>query len=121
MAITKLHPNAIPVGTIDGNHISNAAITQADIDTASVAYAVGGEYTKFHSAVQVITEAQELANDLGTIDLTFTELTDAIQANVFLNRQLLRPSEATISGTTVTIAQNIVVLDDEIEVSGFRR
>ena len=121
MAITKLQPNAIPTGTIDGTHIAGATITQSDIDTASVGYAVGGTYVNFHSSVQVITEAQELANDSGSITLTFTELTDAIQANVFLNRQLLRPNEVSISGTTVTIAQNVVITDDEVEVSGFRR
>lgn len=121
MALTKLQPNAIPTGTIDGTHIAESTITQSDIDSASIAFAIGGEYINFHSSVQVITSAQELLNDNGPIDLTFTELANAIQANVFLNRQLLRPNEVSISGTTVTIAQNVVITDDEIEVSGFRR
>jgi len=75
--------------------------------------------THFHSAVQSVSSSEETDNTTSTTDFTFSELTNARHYAVYINRQLLRASEYSISGTTVTIAVGIIALDDELEVTGF--
>ena len=72
----------------------------------------------FHSSEQKVTSSQATTNTSAPVDFTFSELSGAAHYNVFLNRMLLRPSEFSVSGTTVTIATGILATDDELEVSG---
>lgn len=81
--------------------------------------ALTNSFTRFHSSAQTVTSSQETTNVSATVDFTFSELTDAIHFNVYLNRLLLRPTEFSVSGTTVTIAVGVLAQDDEIEVTGF--
>lgn len=82
--------------------------------------ALTNSFTKFHSAVQTVTSSEETTNVSSTVDYTFSDLTTAINYNVFLNRTLLRPAEFSVSGSTLTIAVGILAQDDELEVSGFK-
>ena len=82
--------------------------------------ALTNSFTTFHSSAQTVTDTQETNNVSATVDYTFSELTNAIHYNVFLNRTLLRPGEFSVSGTTVTIAVGVLAVNDEIEVTGFK-
>ena len=81
--------------------------------------ALTNSFSRFHSSAQTVTSSQETTNVSATVDFTFSELTDAIHYNVFLNRTLLRPTEFSVSGTTVTISIGVLAQDDELEVTGF--
>ena len=74
--------------------------------------AVAGSMTHFHSAIQDVTNAS-------TLTYTFSELTNAIHYQVFLNRLVLRPTEYSVSGTTVTLVAGTHDISDELEVTGF--
>ena len=75
--------------------------------------------THFHSSVQTVTSSEETTNVSSTVAYTFSELTNAQHYSVFLNRQLLRPAEYTVSGTSVTVSTGVIAEGDEIEVTGF--
>ena len=75
--------------------------------------------THFHSSVQTVTSSQETTNASSTVSFTFSELSNAQHYAVFLNRQLLRPAEYSVSGTSVVIATGVIAEDDELEVTGF--
>ena len=75
--------------------------------------------THFHSSVQTVTSSEETTNVSSTVAYTFSELTNAQHYAVFLNRQLLRPAEYTVSGTSVTVSTGVIAEGDEIEVTGF--
>ena len=75
-------------------------------------------FAGFHSGIQTVTSAQSAANVSGPTNFTFAELANSVQASVYINRFLLRPTEYSISGTTVTIATGVLATDDEIEVLG---
>ena len=81
--------------------------------------ALTNSFSRFHSSAQTVTSSQETTNVSATVDFTFSELTNAIHFNVYLNRLLLRPTEFSVSGTTVTIAVGVLAQDDELEVTGF--
>ncbi len=75
--------------------------------------------SNFHSAFQSVTAAQETTNASGSVSFTFSDLTGAIQYSVFFNRTLLRPTEYSVSGTSVTFASGFGLIEgDEIEVTG---
>ncbi len=75
--------------------------------------------THFHSSTQSVTAAQETSNTSASVDYTFSELSNAVHYVVFLNRTMLRASEYSVSGTTLTINTGLLALDDELEVTGF--
>lgn len=81
--------------------------------------ALTNSFSRFHSSAQTVTSSQETTNVSATVDYTFSELTNAIHYNVFLNRTLLRPTEFSVAGTTVTISVGVLAQDDELEVTGF--
>lgn len=87
---------------------------------ARVATRVGSGLTNFHSAFQSVTSAQATTNASGTVAFTFADLATAKHYNVYLNRQLLRPTEFSVSGSTVTVVAGVLAADDEIEVSGLK-
>lgn len=75
--------------------------------------------SNFHATFQTVTAAQETTNASGSVSFTFSDLTGAIQYSVFLNRTLLRPTEYSVSGTSVTFASGFGLAEgDEIEVTG---
>ena len=87
---------------------------------ARVAARVTSGLTHFHATFQSVTSVQATANASGTVAYTFADLATAKDYNVFLNRMLLRPTEFSVSGSTLTIAAGILGTDDEIEVSGLK-
>ena len=92
---------------------SAATAAQTKVD------ALESSMTHFHSSVQSVTAQQETDNTSGSVDFTFSELTNARHYVLFINRTLMRDSEYSVSGTTVTINSGIIALDDELEVTGF--
>ena len=81
--------------------------------------ALESSFTHFHSAVQSVTAAQETDNLTSSTAYTFSELTNARHYALYINRQLMRAAEYSVSGTTVTIITGVLALDDELEVTGF--
>jgi len=92
---------------------SAATAAQTKVD------ALESSMTHFHSSVQSVTAAEETDNTSSTTDYTFSELTNARHYALYINRQLMRAAEYSVSGTTVTIVSGILALDDELEVTGF--
>ena len=87
---------------------------------ARVATRVGSGLTNFHSAFQSVSAAQASANVSAGVAYTFADLATAKHYNVYVNRMLLRPTEFTVSGSTLTIAAGVLGTDDEIEVTGLK-
>ena len=81
--------------------------------------ALTNSFSRFHSSTQTVTSSQETTNVSSTVPFTFSELNNSIHYNVYLNRLLLRPTEFSVSGTTLTIAVGVLAQDDELEVTGF--
>ena len=73
----------------------------------------------FHSSIQTVTSSQATTNASSSVNFTFSDLNGAVQYNVYLNRMLLRPSEFSVSGSTLTINSGVLATDDELEVTGF--
>jgi hypothetical protein len=87
---------------------------------ARVATRVGSGLTNFHSAFQSVTSAQATTNATSTVAFTFADLATAKHYNVYVNRMLLRPTEFSVSGSTVTVVAGVLSTDDEIEVTGLK-
>ncbi len=87
---------------------------------ARVATRVGSGLTNFHSAFQSVTSAQATTNATSTVAFTFADLATAKHYNVYVNRTLLRPTEFSVSGSTVTVVAGVLSTDDEIEVTGLK-
>ena len=77
-------------------------------------------FTYAHSAEQVVVAAVSSANATQSVSFTFAELEDAVHYTVYLNRQLLRPGEFTVTTSASinnpTISPGILAEDDELEV-----
>jgi len=93
------------------------AVNQSTLDAR---YVQPSDLTNFHSSVTTITSSQSTTNASGTLAITFGDLTNAVHYNIYLNRLLLRPSEYSVSGTTVTFNQALLATDDELEVVGLK-
>lgn len=101
-----------------GISVSGTAVTNTGVLSINGSTGVT-TLSNFHATFQTVTAAQETTNASGSVSLTFGDLTGAIQYSVFLNRTLLRPTEYSVSGTTVTFASGFGLLaGDEIEVTG---
>jgi hypothetical protein len=87
---------------------------------ARVATRVGSGLTNFHSAFQSVTSAQATTNATSAVAFTFADLATAKHYNVYVNRTLLRPTEFSVSGSTVTVVAGVLSTDDEIEVTGLK-
>lgn len=73
----------------------------------------------YHATFQTVTAAQETANASGAVTFTFADLSGSVHHLVLLNRVPLRPTEYSVSGTTLTIASGFGLTEgDEIEVTG---
>jgi hypothetical protein len=95
-------------GTLNGHTIPGGAGTLA----------LTSSFTHFHSSAQTVTSGESTTNASGTVDYTFSELSGAIHYVVFLNRTLMRASEYSVSGTTLTVNTGVLATDDQIEVTG---
>ena len=80
--------------------------------------ALTNSFTHFHSSAQTVTSGEATTNASGTVDYTFSELSGAIHYVAFLNRTLMRASEYSVSGTTLTVNSSVLATDDQIEVTG---
>lgn len=93
--------------------ITNTGVTALNSLTGSRTLA------HYHATYQTVTAAQETTNATGTVAFTFTELSGSVHHMVLINRMALRPTEYSVSGTTLTIASGFGLLEgDEIEVTG---
>jgi hypothetical protein len=88
------------------------------LPNATGTVALTNSFTHFHSSEQTVTSAEATTNASGTVDYTFSELSGAIHYVVFLNRTLMRASEYSVSGTTLTVNSGVLATDDQIEVTG---
>jgi hypothetical protein len=82
--------------------------------------ALTNSFTRFHSAVQIVTTSEASTNVSAQVTYTFSDLNTAIHFNVYMNRMLLRPAEFSVSGSTLTINIGIIDTDDQLEVTGFK-
>jgi len=78
------------------------------------------DFAHFHSSVTVVSSGEATANASGTQNYTFSDLSTALTYQVFLNRQLLRPTEYSVSGSTLTISTGVLEENDELEVTGLK-
>jgi len=78
------------------------------------------DFAHFHSSVTVVSSGEATANASGTQAYTFSDLSTALTYQVFLNRQLLRPTEYSVSGSTLTISTGVLEENDELEVTGLK-
>ncbi len=93
--------------------ITNTGITSLNSLTGAKTLA------HYHATFQTVTAAQETTNATGTVAFTFSELSGSVHHMVLLNRMPLRPTEYSVSGTTLTIASGFGLVEgDEIEVTG---
>ena len=88
--------------------------------TLDARYVQPSNLVHFHSSAQSVLSSEATSNASGTVAYTFTELNGAVHYAVYLNRLLLRPSEYSVSGTTVTVATGILATGDDIEVTGMK-
>jgi len=113
---------AAAIASAEAKDVVRAATASADATAkADAAQAAAlAALTHFHSAVQDVTSAQSATNASNTVNFTFSELSGAKTYGVYLNRNLLRPAEYSVSGTTVTIESGVIATDDELEVTGLK-
>ena len=111
---------AAAVATKDNTDEVTEGSTNLYFTDARVATRVSSGLTNFHSTFQSVTSAQATTNASGTVAFTFADLATAKHYNVYLNRTLLRPTEFSVSGSTVTVVAGILATDDEIEVTGLK-
>jgi trimeric autotransporter adhesin len=115
--------DAIATAATDATNKANAA--QAAAISQSQSYADTGigqleaSLTHFHSSLVDVTSAVSATNSSSSVTFTFSELSNARHYVVLLNRLILRPSEYSVSGTTLTIQTGVLSTDDELEVTGF--
>ena len=88
------------------------------LPNATGTVALTNSFTHFHSSAQTVTSGEATTNASGTVDYTFSELSGAIHYVAFLNRTLMRASEYSVSGTTLTVTSGVLATDDQIEVTG---
>lgn len=75
----------------------------------------------YHATVQLVSAAQETSNVSSGVTFTFGDLSGSVYHLVLLNRMPLRPTEYSVSGTTLTLAAGLGLLaGDEVEVTGSR-
>ena len=73
----------------------------------------------YHATVQLVSAAQETSNVSSGVTFTFGDLSGSVYHLVLLNRMPLRPTEYSVSGTTLTLAAGLGLLaGDEVEVTG---
>ena len=93
--------------------LTNAGVTSLNSSTGAKTLA------HYHATYQTVSAGQETANVSGAVTFTFADLSGSVHHMVLLNRVPLRPTEYSVSGTTLTIASGFgLTLGDEIEVTG---
>lgn len=97
---------------------NNTSETTITLPNATGTLTLTNSFTHFHSSAQTVTSGEATTNASGTVDYTFSELSGAIHYVAFLNRTLMRASEYSVSGTTLTVNSGVLATDDQIEVTG---
>ena len=93
--------------------LTNAGVTSLNSSTGAKTL------SHYHATFQTVSAGQETANVSGSVAFTFADLSGSVFHLVLLNRTPLRPTEYSVSGTTLTIASGFgLTLGDEIEVTG---
>jgi hypothetical protein len=114
--------DAISTASADATSKANAAQSAAEATAASaLSTAVAGieasiSTSRFHSSVTDVTSAS-------TVAYTLSDLVGAEDYSVYVNRQLVRPTELSsvnLSTGVVTFNASIVEVGDEIEVCGWK-
>jgi len=99
--------------SVTGTAVANTGVLSINSSTGAKTLA------HYHATFQTVTAAQETTNASSTVAFTFSELSGSIHHMVLLNRVPLRPTEYSVSGTTLTIASGFGLTEgDEIEVTG---
>jgi len=99
--------------SVSGTAVSNTGVLSINGSTGAKTL------TQYHATFQTVSSAQETANVSSSVAFTFADLSGSVFHLVLLNRMPLRPTEYSVSGTTLTIASGFgLALGDEIEVTG---
>ena len=104
--------------TVAGDTTLTGTLNGHTIPGGTGTVALTNSFTHFHSSAQTVTSTQSTDNASGSVDYTFSELSGAIHYVAFLNRTLMRASEYSVSGTTLTVNTGVLATDDQIEVTG---
>ena len=116
-AIATAKSQAITTASDDATSKANAAQAAAEATVAAATYF--NALTPSHGSPVVVTATQADSTTAVSIDLGVTGLEFA---QVYLNRQLLRPTEMTNYNKatgTCTFAVGVLSTDDELEIVGF--
>ena len=117
------------VANATGSNLNLSAKSTSDLSEGSNQYftnaravaAVKSALSMTHSGVYVVTSADDTGNTGSNHAITAATLGFDLSGKefyqVFLNRQLLRPTEYTVNGSngTVTFSADVIATDDEIE------
>jgi len=99
--------------SVTGTAVANTGVLSINSGTGAKTLA------HYHATFQTVSAGQETTNASAAVTFTFADLSGSVYHMVLLNRVPLRPTEYSVSGTTLTIASGMGLLDgDEIEVSG---
>lgn len=107
--------------TIGGDLTLSADISLSTAAAATIVGAVKSALSMTHSGIYVVTAADNTANTGSTHAITAATLNFDLSGKefyqVYLNRQLLRPSEYTVntSNGTITFSSDVLAEDDELE------
>jgi hypothetical protein len=110
----------LDISNQDTDELSEGSANLYFTDARAVA-AVKSALSMTHSGVYVVTAADDTGNTGSSHAITAATLGFDLSGKefyqVFLNRQLLRPTEYTVNGSngTVTFSSDVIATDDEIE------
>ena len=110
----------LDISNQDTDELSEGSANLYFTDARAVA-AVKSALSMTHSGVYVVTTADDTGNTASTHAITAATLGFDLSGKefyqVFLNRQLLRPTEYTVNSSngTVTFSADVIATDDEIE------
>jgi hypothetical protein len=116
----------VTVFTVNGSNgnttVGGGLTVSGDVNFSSTAQdTIKGYFTRTHSGVYIVTAADNTGNTGSSHAITATDLgfdlSGAVYYQLFLNRQLLRPTEFTLNNSngTITFTADVLAEDDEIE------
>jgi hypothetical protein len=116
----------VTVFTVNGSNgnttVGGGLTVSGDVNFSSTAQDTIKDYfTRTHSGVYIVTASDNTGNTGSSHAITATDLgfdlSGAVFYQLFLNRQLLRPTEFTLNNSngTITFTADVLATDDEIE------
>ena len=99
--------------SVTGTAVANTGVLSINSGTGAKTLA------HYHAAFQTVSAGQETTNASAAVTFTFADLSGSVYHMVLLNRTPLRPTEYSVSGTTLTLSSGLGLLEgDEVEVTG---